>query len=673
MLFYVRLIGDTAGTLLQLFWMVMIVAHRRRRNLERVLFFLCLSLFLYYSGSLLVVNAQIHYLVPPAALETFAILVIGAGLCFLPPLLVHIHVEYARTRGSLTGGGTRWAILAVSYAPLAYFGLAVYPRLVTSNRLDFLFPGNAFGGGYGLWLAGAMALGAAWQARFGRGAGVRAERFFHYALAGLLAAGGALALYLNVWGGPANPTLAGWLSTCFSLLPLVPLGVLAYQVHKLRFLQIGGQKDLLYAVSAMFLALLYLNLVRRLGVWMEPVLPPEATSAILLFVLVIFVEPLQRVLSGRLRATLHDEVDRLQRISSEIRGKARHGSMSGLVRFVEERAKEVFGLARVRLELGAPAGARDSAGAGAETGSGYDDSFAQRTFALRRGSEVIGTLHAEPYGALLSGETLAALDFLCEQLPGSLELCRLIEEKVQLERELAERERLALVGQMAASISHNLKNPLGSIKTILQVQLEEPELPERLRGETRLVMEEVSRLSAKLNQLLQFSRPAVRADQSAAVCDACAVGQEAAGVLRHEAESRGIRLETEWPETPLKVAASREALRDMLSNLLVNAIEAVQNGGRVRLRIAREAGSAVLSVEDDGPGIPPEMSSRIVQPFFTTKAQGTGLGLAIVSRRVAESGGRLDWESSVRGGRGTRFQVTLPLGQEEAENGKGEL
>src|SRR6266568_789986 len=131
-------------------------------------------------------------------------------------------------------------------------------------------------------------------------------------------------------------------------------------------------------------------------------------------------------------------------------------------------------------------------------------------FPLRRGGQLVGVLHAEPHGAGFSGETRAALEFLCEQLPGALDLCRLIEEKLRLERELAERERLALVGQMAASISHNLKNPLGSMKTILQVQLENPELPESIRGETKMVLEEIGRLSTKLNQLLQFSRPAVR-------------------------------------------------------------------------------------------------------------------------------------------------------------------
>jgi len=657
-LFYVRLMGDTAGTLLQLFWLAVILAHRRRRNLERVLFFLCFSLFLYYSGSLLVVNAQIHYQVIPPALKTFATLMIGAALCLLPPLLVQIHVEYARIHGSLGSRSLRQAILAVAYAPLLYFGLAIYPRLMAAGRLDFLFPENSFGPGYGLWLAAAMAFAAVWQVRFARRS-PRAEGFFHSVFAALLVAAGLLALYLHFSGGPANPAL----SASLALLPILPLSVLAYQVHKFRFLQIGGQKNLLYAVSAVFLAILYLSLVRRVGIWMEPVLPPEATSAILLFALLIFVEPLQRLLSGRLRATLHEQVDLLQRTSSEIQEVARQGSLFALTRFVEQRVKEVFGLAHVRLELGPPA---------SPDASGDFGSYAQRSFSLRRGADLIGTLYAEPYGALLSGETLAALDFLCEQLPGSLELCRLIEEKVQLERELAERERLALLGQMAASISHNLKNPLGSIKTILQVQLEGAELPERLRGETRLILEEVSRLSAKLNQLLQFSRPAVRADQSAAHCDARAVGEEAAGILRHEAASRGIRLETDWPDSPLPVAASREALRDILANLLVNALEAVPANGRVHLRIAREGGSILLTLEDDGPGISPEISARITQPFFTTKAQGTGLGLAIVSRRVSECGGRLDWQSPVQNGRGTRFQVTLPLAPEEARKEKGE-
>jgi len=217
------------------------------------------------------------------------------------------------------------------------------------------------------------------------------------------------------------------------------------------------------------------------------------------------------------------------------------------------------------------------------------------------------------------------------------------------------------VGQMAASISHNLKNPLGSMKTILQVQMENPELPESVRGETKMMLDEIGRLSTKLNQLLQFSRPAVRGGSAIGSCDARVVVEEVAGVLSHEAERRGVSLRTKVSEGGAKVAASAEALNDIVSNLVVNALEATPRGGRVQVTAASQDDDCVLSVEDDGPGIPAAVRGEVLQPFSTTKPQGTGLGLAIVARRVAEFGGKVDWESPVRDGHGTRFQVTLPL------------
>src|SRR5258708_37862883 len=162
-----------------------------------------------------------------------------------------------------------------------------------------------------------------------------------------------------------------------------------------------------------------------------------------------------------------------------------------------------------------------------------------------------------------------------------MDMYQLIDEKVRLERELAERERLALLGQMAASISHNLKNPLGSIKKILQVQMESPELPESLRGETRIVLDEIGRLSSKLNQLLQFSRPAVRGGRVEATCDASAVIEEVAGVLRHEAERRGVALELRLCANGARAAVAGGAVSGKVSDLVVNAHGATPGGGHV--------------------------------------------------------------------------------------------
>jgi signal transduction histidine kinase len=516
------------------------------------------------------------------------------------------------------------------------------------------------GEGFAIVLAVALAWCGGWERRFATAAPDKPQRYFHWTLLAFFVASFLAVDALHLGPFPMQVRTTETLATAFTLLPILPFSALIYLVFRHNFLQIGRQKNLLYAVSVTFLALLYLSLVRRLGTWLEPALPPEATASILLFVLVIFIEPLQRALGRRLQETAQRAMDRVQRLSAEIQQEARQGELESLRCFIERRTKEEFELASVQLRF------LDQGNAILRPFSEEERRGAVRLslkdhFPLRQGGKLAGVLHAEPHGAGFSGETRAALEFLCEQLPGALDLCRLLEEKLQLERELAERERLALVGQMAASISHNLKNPLGSMKTILQVQLENPELPDSMRAETKMVLEEVSRLSTKLNQLLQFSRPAVRGGSAIGSCDARVVVEEVAGVLSHEAERRGVKMQIKVSGGSTMVAASAEAVNDMVSNLVVNALEAAPRGGHVMVSADSNDGACILAVEDDGPGIPAALREKILQPFFTTKSQGTGLGLAIVARRAAEFGGKVDWESPVREGRGTRFHVTLPM------------
>jgi two-component system, NtrC family, sensor histidine kinase HydH len=658
-LVYLRLIGFTAGTLLQLFWIVVILGYRRQRNFERVFFFLCLALFFFYSGSLLALNAQIYYALPPALLQASAIALLCAGLCLLPPLLIHLHFEFADTRSLIENRSWKRVVLLASYAPAVYFGLRVFPQVLTSPSFDFLVPGNVLGRLYGVWLAIALLVSAAWESRFAGVAPDQPQRRFHGTLAALFLAGATMVASLHIFRAPLSENSAVLLSTALAWLSIPPFTILIYLVLRFNFLQIGRQKNLVYAALATFLGLLYLSLVRRVGVWLEPVLPPEASAAILLFVLVVFIEPIQRLLGRRLQETAQRELDRVQRLTGEIQEQARQGNLAQLLRFIDRRVKEQFDLSSANLTLVHPQNAKiEPIG---DLAQGSEPFAPNRVFPVRQGAATVALLKAEPHGALLSGETRAALEFLCEQLPGALDLCRLIEEKLRLERELSERERLAVLGQMAASISHNLKNPLGSIKTILQVQLESDELPETMRAETRMVLDEISRLSAKLNQLLQFSRPAVRGGTVSAICDPRVVQEEVSGVLRHEAERRGVALDVEVAGDGVKLAAAPEAVSDILSNLVVNALEATPRGGRVTLSGHANGTGFLFAVEDDGPGVPESLREKILQPFFTTKTQGTGLGLAIVVRRVAEFAGELRWHSPAKNEKGTRFEVTIPI------------
>ncbi len=653
---YLRLIVLTAGTLLPFFWMVVILGHRRQRNFERIFFFLCLALVFFFGASLLALNAQLYYAAVPPPLTIFCWTVLCVGLWFLPSLLVHLHAEYAQIREQLSPGKRKRLWVLGAYVPSVVLLPWLYGALRYPTETDFILPSNRLGWLFTAWLITALLIGAGWQWRFVKGAPDKDQARFHdalrYVLAGMAVWLLAIHLVVQHWGAGVEESAAGYiaLATCLALLPLA---MLIRNVQEFNFLQIGRQRNLIYAVFATFIAVLYLSLIRRVSLWMEPYLPPEASAAILLFLPVVFFEPLQRLMRGILRRTAHTEMDRAQRMMGPIQEMARLGDPGRLRSFIEQWVRDQLQLAEVRLSLEDVKGERKA----------FEES--EEKFVIRQAGEILGTMSVKPHGAMLSGETAAALEFLCEQLPGALDLCRLIEEKLRLERELAERERLAVLGQMAASISHNLKNPLGSIKTILQVQLEDPALPEPIRGETKMVLEEIGRLSSKLNQLLQFSRPAVLGGVVAAVCDARAVADEVSGVLRHEAERRGVMLDVDVAAGEAKLAASAEAVSEILSNLVVNALEANSRGGHVKLSGRTNGDGYLFLVEDDGPGVEENAREKILQPFFSTKTQGTGLGLAIVARRVAEFGGRLDWVSPLKDGKGTRFEVTIQMKEEK--------
>jgi signal transduction histidine kinase len=646
-----RLIALTAGTLLPFFWMVVILGHRRQRSFERIFFFLCLALTCFFGSSLLALNSELFYAAPPSGLLRFAWTFLGLGLWAIPSLLVHLHVEYSSLRGLFQAKNAKTVWIALAYVP----GIALLPALAGALRsrtaFEFEQPSHSFGLAFRLWLLGAVLLAGYWEARFAQATPVAQEKSFHRLTAGCLGIFFLALCGLFSLSPLQEPLLLAAMSAIVFVLILLPLGLLIGSVGRFNFLQIGRQRNLVYAVFTVFLALLYLSFVRRAGVWLEPYLPPEATAALLLFLPVVFFEPLQKLIGRLLQQTAQSEVDRAQKLMGPVQEVARSGDRENLRVFAEHWIAEQLQLAEVHVNLGDPARRLGK----------MHRSGAEESFEIHRGSERLGRLDARSHGAMISGETFAALEFVCEQLPGAFDLCRLIEEKLQLERELAGRERLALVGQMAASISHNLKNPLGSIKTILQVQMENPDLSASMRKEMQMVLGEIRRLSEKLNQLLQFSGPGARGSGAQDRCDVIRVAENVTEVFRHEAEQRGVAIELKMETRAMEVAAGPEVANDILSNLLLNAIEAAPSGGHVRLLLAAQNGHCHVSIEDDGPGIPIGLQEKVLQPFFTTKVRGTGLGLAIVQRRLEELGGLLTWQSPATNGRGTCFHLDLPL------------
>jgi signal transduction histidine kinase len=651
-LFYARLISFTAGTLVYLFLLALILGHRRPRLFERLFFFLVLSLFLIYAGGLLEVNAQIQYASLPKVTRLFYEAMIALGILVLPPLVAHSHAEYQRQVQNVTVPAlVKGLSISLYLAPVGIIAQAAmaYHRhadLGMAGILDSLVREAGFVIMASALIATPLQLNVAKSAKNPTERGV-----FQWLLSGTCLTAAILILQQVMPSASIGTERA---VTAAAISGVVPGAVLIYYTLRHNFLDFGAQRNLVYALSATILALLYLALVRRVSVWLEAVLPPEATASILLFVLIFLFEPLERVIGPALHRAHQERFGRMQKLAVELQERARHGELEPLLAQAKGRIRDELGLAALRISI-----PRDPQRKPLEAPGGLGHTV--QVPLVQDGKEV-GLLEAASTGSYLTGETTASLEFLAEQLPAMVDLCRLIEEKLRLERELAERERLALLGQMAASVSHNLRNPLSSMKTVLQVQLENPNLPLDVRRDCTLVVTEIDRMNAKLTQLLHFAKPSVNGQRVGAI----ALAKQTAILFRHDAERRNVRLEFDQPSEEISVVASEDALSEVLSNLIVNAIEAQPDGGRVRVGLARHADRLEIHVEDDGPGISPELRAKIFQPFFTTKATGTGLGLSIVARRVAEMGGTIACESPLKNGKGTRFRLTLPLAEGEA-------
>jgi signal transduction histidine kinase len=233
---------------------------------------------------------------------------------------------------------------------------------------------------------------------------------------------------------------------------------------------------------------------------------------------------------------------------------------------------------------------------------------------------------------------------------------RAAQRLAQLDAEVQALDRLAAVGGLLAEIVHEIRNPLVSIKTFLHLLGEEDAAS---GGEFREVaIDELRRIERLLEVVMQHARPP--SPQSAdAIGEIEPALRSVAQLATLRAAARGITVELELAEDLPPAGIAPDALRQVLLNLALNAIEVSEAGATVRLLAAACESGVEIAVEDEGPGVPEALRARLFEPFFSTKSRAGGLGLAITRRLVEEAGGAIEIQD--RAPRGARFRVTLPL------------
>ncbi|HNV69941.1 MAG TPA: ATP-binding protein [Candidatus Ozemobacteraceae bacterium] len=239
-----------------------------------------------------------------------------------------------------------------------------------------------------------------------------------------------------------------------------------------------------------------------------------------------------------------------------------------------------------------------------------------------------------------------------------------ITQRKIIEKQLYHADKLSSIGQLAASVAHEIKNPLASIKTLGQLLQEETDSGDTRREYIDVIVSEVNRLNGVVEQLLRYARPE---ESSFRVIKLSELLQPVTALIHHELERHRVQLHVEMPEEVL-VLVDGEKIKQVFLNLIFNGIQAMPDGGMLTLKAWQDQATpwTICQISDTGSGMSEEVVKRVFEPFFTTKQRGTGLGLAIVKKIIDLHGGTIEVTS--RPGEGTTFTFYLPRERKEQES-----
>ncbi|HTU21631.1 MAG TPA: ATP-binding protein [Gemmataceae bacterium] len=232
----------------------------------------------------------------------------------------------------------------------------------------------------------------------------------------------------------------------------------------------------------------------------------------------------------------------------------------------------------------------------------------------------------------------------------------------QHQREMIRAQQLSAVGQLAASVAHEVRNPLMSIKMLVEAALRADNPRPFTRENLSIIHHEIERLEKSVQDFLDFSRPPVL---QRTVCDPRDVVAAAIALVQTRARQQKVEIVSDRPKDEIRGLIDRDQLCSVLVNLFINALDAMPRGGRLEVRLGTSGGAIDIAVRDTGEGIAPVVLEQLFTPFTSSKPTGTGLGLCISRRIMEDHGGQLHGANAPEGG--ACFLLTLPAAIEQTE------
>jgi signal transduction histidine kinase len=262
------------------------------------------------------------------------------------------------------------------------------------------------------------------------------------------------------------------------------------------------------------------------------------------------------------------------------------------------------------------------------------------------------------------GDEVAELADVFNRMMAELETSR---EREELQRaQLAHTEKMAAVGTLAAGVAHEVNNPLAGVLASIENMRDNPDDEEMRDRYLQLIADGLTRIERTVANLLNFSRPReIKLERTSVNHNLRHVVE----LVGYQFRAAGVEVKMDFDSDPAMVEADHFQMEQLFLNLVLNALDAMREGGTLYLRTRVRGGKVIAEVRDNGHGIPAEIRDRIFDPFFTTRevGEGTGLGLAVSGSIVAAHGGRIELETAL--GRGTTFRIIMAAKPEEGDEG----
>lgn len=689
----VALIGFILGSILHTVLSILIVQRKNKKGSELVFLYLVISVAMWHYGNAISIFSimLLGKNIPLINQISSAVACVGMGL--MPSLLLHTAILFLLESGWYIKKNIKLCIVTIIYFPVIPL-LLTAQKMVLSEETHILMSASPCVKLFVTWLLFSILTSAVISRILSTKVEEVEEQKFHFSIFWILIFIAILVAFTVLFEGRTIAYVGDYVVLATMLSSIFPSIIFSYYVYRYNYMEFVLRRSMFYSFLALMVICLYYFGIKQLSKQLELnyLVNAKVLEAVFVIALVYWFPILKEKVQGLMRRLLFKRIADSEYLLNDLSHQISADlsiNLSLLLENVVEAIEKATAVKNVNIIL-FKGGRTQVIGYGKDTFiTSYDlaniikhfdkgeiavldrheitdvtiiNEMKQLDilliFPIFRYRKLIGllTLGKPRRGLRLPSDNLEQLMIIANQISSAIAKAELIEEKLELERKMYENEKLSSLGRLSTSVAHEVKNPLSSIKAIVQVLIENFKGDAETQKSLSVIVEEIDRLAKVVNQLLEFAKPQRENKTDVKIDD---VINKVLVVLRHEANMSNIDIQLDVSDDLPVINTDGESLKEVFFNIIYNAIQAMSAGGNLKITVSKEPESDYIKVvfKDTGPGISKENIDKIFEPFYTTKQAGTGLGLAIVKKKLEETGGTIHVEST---NSTTKFTIKIP-------------